>query len=248
MSESSTTLASLVALGFKRAPGQAAETVRYEFQNFELNASSVMWWTGMMVMLGGSGHTGRKLLVMGPGDLSSAKMIPNDLGSVEAAAWVSFMLQPWRNDLGRLPDWFVDGERRWDLVPPAREQLAYKERQQAYEERQRAYEASPKCRITREDARPIRRSLMEDMSRLDGEAEMAVQFDGHVLTIVLCDRFYDASAFGDSWPYPYRVIVTPESRLPRRFERSWVEVSVFEGYLCWDMLPLGPCEAVSCDP
>ena len=245
MSESSPTLSSLVALGFERVPGQAAETVRYEFQNFELSASSVMWWRGMTVMLGGHGSTGRELLVMDPGGLSSAKMIPNDLDSVEAAAWVSFMLQTLRNDLGPLPDWFVEGERHWDLVPPARERLAYKERQRVYEERLRAYEASPKCLITREDARPIRRSLLEYLSLLDRETEMVVQFDGRVLTIDLYDRFYRVPAFGDNWPYSCRVIVTPESKLPPRFEHSWVEVSIFEGHLCWDRLPLGPCETVT---
>ena len=238
MNESSPTLDSLVALGFKRVPGEVAETVRYEFKNFQLDASHVWWWTGEMVLLCGIDKIDNSL-VLGPGDMWSAPMIPSDLCSTsEAAAWVSFMLQFRRNDLGPLPDWFVEGERHWDLVPPAREQVAYKERQ-------RAYEASPKCSITREDARPIRRSLMEDLSRLDGETEMAVQFDGHVLTIVLGDRFHGAFAFGDNWPYSYRAIATPESKLPLRFQRSWVEVSVFEGYLCWDRLRFGPCEAVS---
>ena len=226
-------------------PGGVSETVRYQFQNFELNANSVMWWTGQMVNLSGHGNTGRELLVMDPGDLSSAPMIPNDLGSAEAAAWVSFMLQHLRNDLGPLPDWFIEGERHWDLVPPAREQLAYKERQRSNEERQRLYKASPKCVIAREDARSIRRKLKEELLRLRGETEMAVQFDGHVFVIALGRRFYEALAFGDSWPHSYRVIVTHEATFPPRFERSWVEVSVFEGYLCWDQHRLGPCEAVT---
>ena len=241
MSDLSPTLNSLVALGFKRVAGGAAETVRYEFKNFQLNASSVMWWTGRMVMLGGSGNTGRKLLVMDPGDLSSAKMIPNDLGSAEAAAWVSFMLQPWRNDLGPLPDWFVEGERHWDLVPPAREQLAYKERQ-------RAYQASPKCIIDRDYARPLRRNLTEDISWLEEgeELEMTFSFDGRVLTIDSgARRVHEVVASGDSWPTSYRAVVTPDSKLPARFETYWVEVSVFEGHLCWDRLPLAPCEPVA---
>ena len=273
MSDLSPTLNSLVALGFKRVAGGAAETVRYEFKNFQLNASSVMWWTGRMVMLGGSGNTGRKLLVMDPGDLSSAKMIPNDLGSAEAAAWVSFMLQPWRNDLGPLPDWFVEGERHWDLVPtnssprymftsltprarpqnnsanlrhqvlvpPAREQLAY-------EERHRAYQASPKCIIDRDYARPLRRNLTEDISWLEEgeELEMTFSFDGRVLTIDSgARRVHGVVASGDSWPTSYRAVVTPDSKLPARFETYWVEVSVFEGHLCWDRLPLAPCEPVA---
>ena len=241
MSDLSPTLNSLVALGFKRVAGGAAETVRYEFKNFQLEASSVMWWTGRMVMLGGSGNTGRKLLVMDPGDLSSAKMIPNDLGSAEAAAWVSFMLQPWRNDLGPLPDWFVEGERHWELVPPAREQLAYKERQ-------RAYQASPKCIIDRDYVRPLRRNLTEDISWLEEgeELEMTFSFDGRVLTIDSgARRVHEVVASGDSWPTSYRAVVTPDSKLPARFETYWVEVNVFEGHLCWDRLPLAPCEPVA---
>ena len=81
---------------------------------------------------------------------------------------------------------------------------------------------------------------MEDLSRLDGETEMEVQFHRHVLTISLCGRFYDVDAFGDSWPHPYRVIVTPDSKLPPRFKRSWVEVSAFEGHMWWERVRVGP--------
>ena len=245
MSEPSPTLESLIALGFERVPGGAAETVRYEFQNFQLDASSVSWGTGQMVNLSGHGKAGTSLLFMGPSIIGSARMIPDNLEPIEAAAWVSFKLYSVRNKLGPLPDWFREGERNWLLVPPAREILERGERLQAYEERERAYEASPKCRITREDARPIRRSLNEELSRLDGETVMTVQFDGRVLSLDLFDgSYHQAFAFGDSWPHRYRVFLTPVLTLPRRFERSWVEVSIFEGHLCWDRLPLGPCEAI----
>ena len=234
MIEPSPTLASLVALGFKREAGGAAETVRYEFKNFQLSASSVWWWTGRMVNLSGHGYMGRKLLVM-DGDLWSAPMIPNDLGDIsEAAAWVSFMLQHWRKDLGPLPDWFVEGERHWDLVPPARAQLAYRERQ-------RAYEASPKCIIDRDYARPLRRNLTEEISWLEeGEVvEMTFSFDGRVLTINSGRHTHEVLAKGERWPTSYRTVVTPDSKLPPRFEREWVEVCAFEGHLCWNGLPFG---------
>ena len=231
MIEPSPTLASLVELGFKREAGNPAETVRYEFENFHLGASSVWWWTGRMVMLSGWGSTRRTLSVMDPG----SKMIPNDLGDIwEAAAWVSFMLQHWRKDLGALPDWFVEGERHWDLVPPARAQLAYRERQ-------RAYEASPKCMIDRDYARPLRRNLTEEISRLgEGEGvEMIFSFDGRVLTIDSSRYEHEVLATGDPWPTSYRTVVTPDSKLPPRFEREWVEVCAFEGHLCWNGLPFG---------
>ena len=239
MSGSCPTLDSLVALGFELVPGGTAETVRYEFQNFELNASSVMWWTGQMVNLSGHGNTGRSLLVIDPGDLSSAKMIPNDLGNAEAAAWVSFILQPWRNELGPLPDWFIEGERHWELVPPAREQLAYKERQ-------RAYEASPKCFIDRDYARPLRRNLVDEISLLDDDAdEMTFSFDGRVLSIEVSGRLYEVLASGEGWQSSYKVAVSRGSKLPARFMSWRVEVLVMEGYLRFDRLSLGPCVAVS---
>ena len=231
MIEHSATLASLVELGFRREAGNAAETVRYDFENFQLGASSVWWWTGRMVMLSGWGSTRRTLSVMDFG----SKMIPDDLANnSEAAAWVSFMLQHWRKDLGDLPDWFVEGERQWDLVPPARAQLAYRERQ-------RAYEASPKCIIDRDYARPLRRNLTQEISWLEeGEGvEMIFIFDGRVLTIDSGRHAHEVLATGNRWPTSYRVIVTPDSKLPPRFEREWVEVCAFEGNLCWNGLPFG---------
>ena len=164
-----------------------------------------------------------------------SKMIPNDLGNTsEAAAWVSFMLQHWRKNLGPLPHWFVEGERHWDLVPPARTQLAYRERQ-------RAYEASPKCFIDRDYARPLRRNLTEEISWLEeGKGvEMTFSFDGRVLNIDSGRREHEVLATGNCWPTSYRVVVTPDSKLPPRFERGWVEVCAFEGHLCWDGLPFG---------
>ncbi len=230
MIERSPTLASLVELGFRREAGNPAETVGYEFENFHLSASSVWWWTGRMVMLSGWGSTRRTFSVM-----DGSKTIPNDLGDIcGAAAWVSFMLQNWRKDLGALPDWFVEGERHWDLVPPARAQLAYRERQ-------RAYEASPKCMIDRDYARPLRRNLTEEISRLEeGEGvDMIFSFDGRVLTIDSGRYEHEVLARGDPWPTSYRTRVTPDSKLPPRFERAWVEVCAFEGHLCWNGLPFG---------
>ena len=41
------------------------------------------------------------------------------------------------------------------------------------------------------------------------------------------------------WFLSYR-----EARMPTRFESRTVEVSVFEGYVSFDRLRLGPCESV----
>ena len=136
----------------------------------------------------------------------------------------------------------VEGERHWDLLPFVREQ-------RAYEARQRAYQASPKCVIDRDYARPLRRNLSEEISWLEEgeEFEMTFSFDGRVLTIDFHRRPHEVVASGDSWPTSYRAIITPESKFPARFENWWVELSVFEGHMCWDRLRFGPCEAVPRD-
>ena len=136
------------------------------------------------------------------------------------------------------PDWFVEGERHWDLVTPAREEIASRERR-------RAYEASPKCYIDRDYARPLRRNLQEEISWLDDESTMTISFDGRVLSVDFCDRVHEVVASGDAWPSSYRVVVSPETKLPVRFTSSSVGVSVFDGHVRLARLPLGPSEVVS---
>ena len=209
------------------------EGVGYRFVHLDLGAVHVMNLYGRyVVLLSGVVETRRTLGLV-------ESQIPNDIGSaLEAAAWVSYALESYRSQLEPLPDWFVEGERHWDLVPPARVGLAARERQLAYE-------ASPKCFVDRDYARPLRRNLLEEISWLDGETEMTCSFDGRVLRIVLCGRVHEVVARGDSWPSSYQVIVFPETTLPPRFTSSTVVFSVFEGYVCVDGLRLGPCESVA---
>ena len=158
--------------------------------------------------------------------------IPPDLGSaLEAAAWISLVLQSDKSTLAPLPDWFVEGERHWDLIPFMRES----------QERKRVYEASPKCFIDRDYARPLRRNLVNEISSFADEAEMTFSFDGRVLSIEVAGRLYEVLASGESWQPSYRVAVSRESKLPARFMSWRVEVLVMEGYLQFDGLNLGPC-------
>ena len=158
--------------------------------------------------------------------------IPPDLGSaLAAAAWVSYALKSYRSELEPLPDWFVKGERSWDLIPLVAEQ--------------RAYQARPKCFIDRNYARPLRRNLLEEISLLAGETQMTFSFDGRVLSIDICGRLHEVIASGDRWPSSYQVVVSPETTLPARFTSSMVEVSVFEDYVRLGGLRLGPCGAVA---
>ena len=227
MSDPCPTLDSLIALGFdNREPQFGMETVGYRFVHLDLVASHGMnMYARYVVRLSGVVNTGRTL-----GTVDS--QMPPDLGSASAAAaWVSYALQSYRSELEPLPDWFVEGERSWDLIPFVAEQ--------------RAYQARPKCFIDRDYARPIRRNLLEEMSRLAGETKMTFSFDGRVLSIVLCGRLHEVIASGDSWQSSYQVIVSPETTLPARFMDSMVEVSVFEDYLRLDGHRLGLCEAIT---
>ena len=225
------TIDSLIALGFEpRQTSAGLDGVGYRFVHLDLDAVHLMnLYVRYVVLLSGVLNTGRTVAVI-------EDQIPNDLGtSVEAAAWVSYALRPHRSDLEPLPDWFLQGERHWDLVQIVRQA-------REAEERRRAYPDAPRCLIDRDYARPLRRNLLEELSRLPGETEMTFSFDGRVLSIVLCDRVHQVVASGDSWPSSYRIFVSPESKLPTRFESSMVGVSVFEGHVSFDRLRLGPCE------
>ena len=164
--------------------------------------------------------------------------IPPDLGSaLEAAAWVSFALKFHERDLRPLPDWFVEGKHHWDLVYARMDPDGW--------ERQRAYRDCPKCLIDREYARPLRHKLLEELSQLAEETEITFSFDGRVLSIILNETVHEVIASGDSWPCSYRAVVSRETKLPTRFQSWRVEVSVFEDYVSFDRLRLGPCEVVA---
>ena len=201
-------------------------SVCYRFAHLDLVASPDMNTFGQhVVQLGGVRYTGRTLAIV-EGE------IPRNLGStLEAAAWVTYTLHSQRSELEPVPDWFVEGERYWNLIPFVAEQ--------------QAYQARPKCFIDRNYARPLRRNLLEEISRLAEETEMTFSFDGRVLSIDFCGRVHEVIASGDSWPYSYQIIVSPETRLPARFTSSMVEVSVYDDYVRLDGLRLGPCQAVA---
>ncbi len=204
-------------------------SVCYQFAHFDLVACPEMKTFGRIVVtLSGVRYSARTLSMI-EGE------IPADLRSpLEAAAWISYVLQSDKAELEPLPDWFVEGERHWDLIPFLREA----------EERRRAYEASPKCFIDREYARPFRRNLVHEISWLAEETEMKFSFDERVLSIEVSGRVYEVLASGDSWQSTYKAIVSPESKLPSRFMSSRVEVNVLGGYVRMDGIRLGPCEAV----
>ena len=252
MSNLNSTLEILLALGFEDRPPEIrvkhatrwmvpqghrfpSVSVCYGFTEFDLVASPTLNSFNVPVIeLTGYREDRRSLSII-------QGQIPINLGTpLEAAAWISFVLESDKRHLDPLPDWFVEGEGHWDLVPPARELPAARAREEAYQ-------ASPKCSIDRDYARPIRRNLMEEISWLrEGEsADTKFTFDGRILTIDFGDSVHEVVASGDSWPNSYCANLTPESKFPAKFERQWVEVSAFEGYICVDRFRLGPCQAVA---
>ena len=223
----------LVAIHGLREPVPGTPSVFYEFAAFDLFCSHTMsMFMRTTVRVHGVIYTGRTL------DEIDGEIPDNFEDPLEASAWVSYVLRPHREELGPLPDWFVEGERNSYLVARALEGPAAWERRQAYE-------ASPKCYIDRDYARPLRRNLQAEISWLKDEAAITISFDGRVLSIDFCGRVYEVVASGEKWPSSYRVIVSPEAKLPARFTYWKVEVNVFEGDVRFDRLRLGPCEAVS---
>ena len=265
------TLNSLIALGFGHRDSAHGETVGYRFRYLDLEATLHKGYSGLGAIFGdiqmpvyvrGDG-------VMLSGDLHHPQVIPEiggllwlipaDIGSAsEAAAWISHTLKHWRSYLEPLPDWFIEGEHSWDLLPPAHPYHIEQAAQQSLEEQRRyweAYDASPKCSIDRDYAMLLRRNLRKALAELAGEAEMTFRFDGRVLSvtlhghvnevvtptiaesrarrrdaIVFGDYAQEVVASGDSWPSAYRLIVSSETTLPDRFPYPTVELSMFEGY------------------
>ena len=284
------TLDSLIALGFERQRPESGDILCYRFASLELVAmhpditgrgamagvpsalrptfsgeylETMNQYKGYVVWLTGTPVTPRTVSEIQnplPPDLSSAP---------EAAAWVSYVLRSHRSDLGPLPDWFVEGERHWDLVPPARRARTREEESRERKEWWQAYQASPRCSIDRDYALLLRRNLRKAVAELAGDAEMTFRFDGRVLSIALHGHVKEVAtpriagsrehrriavasgeyvqevvASGDTWPSSYRVVVSPETTLPARFPYSTVDLRVFEGYVQLEGHPLGPYEEV----
>ena len=275
------TLNSLIALGFGQRESAYGETVGYRFRYLDLEATlhkgypalgAVIGDIRMPVYVRGDG-------VMLSGDLRHPRdipdigallwLIPADIGSAsEAAAWVSHTLKPWRPYLEPVPDWFIEGECNWGLLPPAHPYHIERAAQERIEERRRYWD-SPKCFIDRDYALVLRRNLLKALAELAGEAEMALRFDGRVLSIAIHGRVKEVAtptiaksrerrrdalasgdyvqevvATGDSWTASYIAIVSSETTLPARLVHPMVEVNLFKGYVQLERHPLGPCEAV----
>ena len=170
--------------------------------------------------------------------------IPDNLEDpLAAAAWVSYILRMHKEHAEPPPEWLAEGENHWDVIPFVRTF-------HANQERLRAYEATPKCLIAREDARRLRRALLHYLSNEEEEPGLTVSFDNGVLAFNFGRRGdgFDTRAIGDSWPTSFKVTVAPQSELPQRFYDSWVEVTRFEGNLCFDMHSFGHLEAIECRP
>ena len=289
--EPSPTLDSLTELGFRPKRPESPDIIGYEFGNLELTAMHPDITNPTLMALAPSAfrpsfdfeyletmnkYGGYVVWVTGtvatPRSISEVESpIPPDLGSAsEAAAWVSYVLRFHRSDLGPLPDWFLEGERDWDLVPPAQKERLRQAELREREEKWQAYKASPKCFIDRDYALVLRRNMRQALSELAGVAEMTLKFDGRVLSISLRgsvnevatptiserralrrsaiasgEYLQEVVASGNSWPSSYQVLVSPETTLPDKLTGPMVEVNVFEGYVQLDGHRLGPSELIA---
>lgn len=211
MTEPSATLRALVDLGFERRPKEyGMETVGFHSRHLDLTASDgVGRYFRPVVLLLGNYNTGRRL-----GIIDSE--LPHDLYTVEeAAAWLSYTLRGWKEPLDPLPDWFIEGERNWHLIPMVR--------------RQGAYENRPKCTLRHDQARLFRRELWNAIGALNEATEALVSFDGRVLSVQLADETIEALGKGRSWPSEVLWPLSAETGLPQRFSTGFVLFDYFDG-------------------
>jgi len=142
MSEVSPTLRSLISLGFKLGEASySMATAIFRFRRLDLEAVDAMTCHGPVVSLYGVSNTGRAI-----GEVGGE--VPQDLDTPSAAAaWVSYALRSHKKVLEPLPDWMVEGERNWDLIPQVR--------------KMRAFQARSRCRVDRDHALVFRNQLRD---------------------------------------------------------------------------------------
>ena len=74
---------------------------------------------------------------------------------------------------------------------------------------------------------------------------MTADFDGRVLRFKLGTDVHEVVASGKEWPSPYRIQVSPETKLPTRFKEPSVSLSIWEGHLLMDEIRLGRTETTA---
>ncbi len=226
-----------MGLGFEHCRNEAGfDAVGFRFRYLHLTAfGSIDRYFRPAVNFGGILNTGNTI------GLVDYDIPPDIARPLEAAAWVSYHLRHNCSDLGPLPAWYLEGERHWDMVAPARYEQAMRD---SMEERRRAFENCPKCSIDREYAKPLRHQLRAALSKLIDRTEMTVSFDGRVLSFSLCETVHEVVASGNGWPCAYRVSVDRETTLPARYKSPIVWLTVLDGFLSIDWLRVGACEAI----
>jgi hypothetical protein len=206
----------LLDLGFEQRPNDfGLKTVGYAFPHLELTASDVVnRHFARVVLLGGVFNTGRNLGLV-------ESEIPHDLDTTAAAAaWTSYALRSYEQDLGELPDWMTQGKANWELIPFVREARAFEER--------------PRCTVDRNFAQVLRKQLRQALAELPEDAPAVFAFDGRVLRVQVMRSALEVLAHGDPWPEAFEVRLGPQTKLPSRFMSPVVEVSFYDGSLRFD--------------
>lgn len=213
------TLRALLKLGFEpRSPKFGAPTVGYKFDCLDLTASDcINRHFQRTIMLSGVLSTRSTIAVI-------ESEMPHDLDlPQDAAAWLSYALRSYQQKLSPLPEWMIEGEKNWDVIPFIREA-------RASEERIRAYDKRTRCNLDRDCARMLRAKLQAELPKHPIDISVIFSFDGRVLSVQIDQVLFDTIGSGEAWPKLYQVMMSKQTRLPKRFMSPVVEMSFYNGW------------------
>lgn len=230
-----TTMHCLAEVGFTpRQPEYAKVKLGYRLATVDLGAQEITnRWFVPIVSISAVLKSPRMLATL---DL---ELPTNLIRPEEAAAFLVFGLQGYKNDLGPLPSWWSIGEASLHLHPVVQERKAAQKRAMAFARR-------PHCVLIGDHARLFRQHLRAAISELEGPAPAWVTFDGQVLCVKLQGRKVQALAQGDRWPIAVSWFVSQDIELPAGFKRRDVHLGYFEGNLDFGDFRY-PAEEVSSD-
>lgn len=205
------TLCGLLTLGFELRPAKfGAPTVGYRFAELDLTASDcINRHFQRTIMLSGVLSTGSTIAVI-------ESEMPHDLElPQDAAAWLSYALRSYQQRLSPLPEWMIEGEKNWDVIPFIRDA--------------RAYERRTRCNLDRDCARMLKAKLQAELPKHPMDISVIFTFDGRVLSVQIDQVLFETIGSGEAWPNLYQVMMSKQTRLPKRFMSPVVEMSFYNG-------------------
>lgn len=213
------TYEALTEMGFRpdaSVLSEGVEGLSFDFGNFKLLASFVTNLSAQPIVL----FTG---VISTPRTLVEIHFeMPQHVDSVrQCAAWVAWNLdqiaQGDEDLIARVPEWLEDGREGRGILPWVREMVEY--------------EARPQCSVERGWLRFALNTLSDIVALADRDAEVRFAFDGSVLSIRCATQLVPMPAEGVQWEHSYTIPAGRLRRLPKRFTRAQLEVSVYNEML-----------------